>query len=240
MKFIKIGTAIAVAAIMAIACQHKANTPAPANTANNNNNGNNNNGGNNTVDTGICFSRDILPIFIANCTQSGCHNATDKAEGYVFTSYETITARGFVKGNASETKLYKAIIDNDPNDRMPQAPSAPLTNAQITLIARWINEGANNKTDCGTACDSNNFTFSAAIKPMMDTYCKGCHSSTSASGGVVLDTYDGIKKATLNGRLLQAIRQEAGVSAMPSGGAKLSTCQIVQMQKWAGAGAPNN
>ena len=77
---------------------------------------------------------------------------------------------------------------------MPQAPRAPLTNAQITLIAQWINEGANNKTNCGTPCDSNNFTYSANIKPMMDTYCKGCHSGVSASKGIVLDTYDGVKK----------------------------------------------
>lgn len=239
MKLIKIGTAIAVLAIMAIACQHKANTPAPANTGGNNNN-NGNNGGNNAVDTGICFSRDILPIFIANCTQSGCHNTTDRADGYVFTSYETITAKEFVKGNASETKLYKAITDNDPKDRMPQAPASPLTNAQITLIARWINEGANNKTNCGTPCDSNNFTYSANIKPMMDTYCKGCHSGASASKGVVLDTYDGVKNAALNGKLLQTIRHQAGVSAMPSGGAKLSNCQIAQVQKWTTAGALNN
>lgn len=239
MRFLKIGTAIALSGIMAIACQHKANTPSPVTTGTNNN-GNNTGGNNNTVDTGICFSRDILPIFISNCTGSGCHNTTDRADGYVFTSYETITAKDFTKGNAGETKLYKAITDNDPKDRMPKAPSAPLTNAQITLIARWINEGANNKSNCGIPCDSNNFTYNAAIKPMMDTYCKGCHSGASASKGVVLDTYDGVKNATLNGKLLQAIRQEAGVSAMPSGGAKLSTCQITQVQKWATAGAPNN
>jgi|EP00388_Colpodella_angusta_P018736 hypothetical protein len=239
MRFLKIGTAIALSGVMAIACQHKANTPSPVTTGTNNN-GNNTGGNNNTVDTGICFSRDILPIFIANCTQSGCHNATDRADGYQFTSYETITAKDFTKGNASETKLYKAITDNDPKDRMPQAPNAALSSGQITLIARWINEGANNKTDCGTPCDSNNYTYSAAIKPLMDKYCRGCHSGATASKNVVLDNYDGTKNAVMNGKLLQAVRGEVGVTPMPSGGAKLSSCQIVQLEKWAAAGAPNN
>lgn len=234
-----LGILVVLSVLMIIACTHKPETPVPA--AANNNTGNNggNNGGNN-ADTGICFSRDILPVFIANCTQSGCHNSVDKAEGYVFTSYETITAKDFVKGNAGETKLYKTITDKDIKDRMPQAPNAPLTSAQISLIARWINEGAKNTTNCGTPCDSNNYTYSAAIKPMMDTYCKGCHSTASPSKGVILDTYDGVKSAATAGKLLQTIRHEAGVVAMPSGGSKLSSCQITQVQKWVAAGALNN
>jgi mono/diheme cytochrome c family protein len=74
----------------------------------------------------------------------------------------------------------------------------------------------------------------------MDKYCRGCHSGATASKNVVLDNYDGTKNAVMNGKLLQAVRGEVGVTPMPSGGAKLSSCQIVQLEKWAAAGAPNN
>ena len=66
------------------ACSHK-ETPAPAPTntndtsGNNTNNGNNNNGNNGSVpDTGICFERDILPIFVSNCAKSGTAIGTRK------------------------------------------------------------------------------------------------------------------------------------------------------------------
>lgn len=240
MRILKVGIAIFLAAMIAIACQHKTNTPVPATTdTTKHNNNNNTDTTTNTVDTSLCFSRDILPIFIANCTQSGCHNATDRAEGYVFTSYETITSRSFVKGNATATKLYKSIVTKG-SSRMPQPPYPALTDAQIALIGRWINEGANNKTDCGALCDSNSYTYSGAVKPMMEKYCKGCHNVSNASGGIALDTYDGTKNAVLNGKVLASIRQQSGASAMPQGGSKLSTCQITQVQKWANAGAPNN
>lgn len=88
------------------------------------------------------FINDILPIFIANC--SGCHNPTLANNGYVFTSYETITAKKFIAGNPYETKLYEAITDDDEEDRMPQAPNAPLAADKILLIKNWILNGAPN------------------------------------------------------------------------------------------------
>ncbi len=235
-KHLLIRTTIVLLIVMAIACTHKKNTPVPASTTTGNNGG-----GNNPVDTGICFTRDILPIFTGNCTGAGCHNGVDKADGYVLTTYENIiNSKEFVKGNASETKLYDAITETNISERMPLSPNPPLSSAQIALIGRWINEGAKYSDNCGTLCDSNNFTYIAVIKPMMDNNCKGCHNSANASKGIALDSYAGIKDATLNGKMLQAIRHEAGVAAMPVGGAKLSNCQIAQVQKWAAIGAPEN
>jgi hypothetical protein len=88
------------------------------------------------------FINDILPIFIANC--SGCHNTSTANDGYIFTSYETITAKKFVPGNPLATKLYDAITDDDEDDRMPQAPNPRLSAERITLIRNWIRNGAPN------------------------------------------------------------------------------------------------
>lgn len=88
------------------------------------------------------FVNDILPIFIANC--SGCHNMTTANDGYVFTSYETITAKKFVAGDPDRTKLYDAITDDDEEDRMPQTPNPRLSADRILLIKNWIRNGAPN------------------------------------------------------------------------------------------------
>jgi hypothetical protein len=88
------------------------------------------------------FVNDVLPIFIANC--SGCHNPTVANNGYVFTSYQTITAKKFIAGDPGETKLYEAITDDDEDDRMPQAPNPRLTADKILLIKNWILNGAPN------------------------------------------------------------------------------------------------
>jgi hypothetical protein len=193
-----------------------------------------------TTDTGICFDRDILPIFISGCAKAGCHDANSAQEGYKLTDYSNIVKKGVVAGNPSESKLYKVIIETSADKRMPQPPNPALTAAQQEMIRRWIAEGAKNTTGCTVACDSNNYKYSTAIKPLLDKYCNGCHNSQAPSGGYVLDVYDEVKKLALYGNLLGAIKHEFGYSAMPQGGAKLSDCEIAQVQKWIADGVPNN
>lgn len=190
--------------------------------------------------TGICFERDILPIFISNCAKSGCHDAVTRAEGYVLTSYSTIVSKGIVTGNANASEIYEVLVENNIDKRMPQSPSPALATAQISLIKQWIDEGAKNGTGCAVLCDENVFTYQGAIQPMMNTYCKGCHNSASPSGGVVLDSYTGVKGIADNGKLVGVVKRLSGFSPMPQGGNSLSTCQITQIEKWIAAGTQNN
>lgn len=202
-----------------------------------NNSGNNNNGGGTqTVDTSICFERDILPIFQSNCAQSGCHNATTRAEGYNLTSYATITSRGIIPGNATSSKIMREINSNS----MPPYPNPPLTAEQKALIKRWINEGAKNGTNCPPKCDSNSYTFSKNIQPIIQNKCVGCHNSGTKSGNIDLSNYNGVKATVTSGRLWGSINGLSGYVFMPSGGNKLSNCELAQFRKWINAGAPNN
>ncbi len=221
----------------ALACKHTVDVKPAVPAAGN---GNNNGGGNNSADTALCFERDILPIFVSNCAQSGCHDAASRQDGYVFTSYQTITVKNFVAGNAGATQLFEAITEDKPEKRMPLAPAAPLTVAQIALIERWINEGARNTTGCVAVCDTADITFATGVQPLLNTYCRGCHNASGASGGVMLDSHAGASAAAANGRLVGAVAHAAGYSPMPKNGAKLSDCQITKIRKWAAAGAPNN
>jgi len=188
----------------------------------------------NVQDTSICFERDILPLFISNCATVGCHDATYMADGYNLTSYNSIMSRGIVQGKPSSSKLYRVMS----NGSMP--PTTTMPQDQIALIKKWILQGAKNGTNCPSTCDSMKFTFSGSIKPMMGTYCVGCHSGANSGGGIALDTYSGVASAAKSGRLWGSVCGLTGYSFMPKGGNSLSACQKAQIKKWIDAGLPNN
>lgn len=192
----------------------------------------------NCVYQGVCFESTVLPIFITSCAKSGCHDATTVKDGYNLSTYAGIMRKGIVPGNASSSKLLKVTTANG-EDLMPPPPSPKLTQAQRDSIAKWINEGAKNTVKCNCSCDTTKFTFSAAINPLMNTYCIGCHTGASAGGAIDLSTYNGNKAIALNNKLVGSITQLPGYSPMPKG-TKLSDCQIKQIKKWVAAGAPNN
>ena len=89
-------------------------------------------------------------------------------------------------------------------------------------------------------CDTTNAaTFSKEILPLMNTHCNGsgCHNTASASAGVVLDTYAGVKTQAQNGRLMGSTGANG---SMPKGAAKLSSCTLSTLQRWIDSGTPNN
>ncbi|GAB2813948.1 hypothetical protein [Ferruginibacter profundus] len=119
----------------------------------------------------------------------------------------------------------------------------------ITILFISINESCyydkadllypDGKIPCDTSVVAK---FSTEVLPIMNASCNtsGCHSTTAASGGVILDTYAGVKTQALNGRLMGSINQTGAYSAMPKGGAKLSGCTITRIQQWINSGTPNN
>ncbi len=141
-------------------------------------------------------------------------------------------------GNASDSKLYKVIIRTD-NERMPPPPMAAFTTEQKALVQKWINQGAKNNL-CLSRCDTNSFTYAAAIKPLLDSKCVGCHNSGSLGGGVNFATFATTQPVALNGKLYGSVAHQSGYSPMPKNLAKLSDCEIRQLQRWIQAGALNN
>lgn len=219
-----------VLTVMVMACTHEVDGPnSPANTP--------------TVSSScsadsVYFVNEILPIITSNCAMSGCHDAATKAEGVELTRYSLIM-KIVRAGNASGSDLYQMITTTNTRDRMPPPPRSPLTSAQIAKIQKWINQGAKNNS-CTGGCDANLFTYAAVIKPMLDTKCVGCHSTTSPGGNINLSTYASVRTVALNGKLYGSIAQQAGYSPMPKSSPKLSDCEITQVQRWIAAGALNN
>lgn len=189
---------------------------------------------------GVCFERDVLPIFQSNCTQSGCHNSADRESGYDLTTYSSIVSRGIKPGDYKGSEIYKVMVFPFGEGAMPQSPYSRLTDEQISTIALWIDEGAENTTCADSTCNTTNVTFSASVKPILQTYCNGCHGGSSPLGNVDYNTYNGVKATVTNGKLLGSIQQLSGFSPMPQNANKLSACNLGIIKAWIDSGAPNN
>lgn len=187
----------------------------------------------------VYFENQVLPILISNCTQSGCHNTTNRAAGIVLTSYDQLmsTVKKASSPDARKNKLLKVINETRPDKRMPPPPSSPLTPDQIALITTWVQQGArNNRCTDNSPCDTlSSVTYSGFVKPLLTTYCTGCHGT---QGGVSLQTYNDVRNQALSGQLYTSVSR--AVNPMPKGSQRLSDCDIRKLKRWIDAGALNN
>jgi len=207
-------------------------------------NGGNGGGGVNPIDTAdnpcstdtAYFTNSVLPIILSHCSMAGCHNtATNDNDGIALTNYSQIMnyAEPFSLGNS---ELWDdAINETDPDKIMPPPGSTPLTQEEMTIISNWINQGALNNS-C-SECDTT-FTFNAAIFPIIENNCSGCHSGSNPEGNLLLTNHAQIQSAALSGNLMDRINGIGGIMPPLSDG--ISTCNKERIQSWIDAGAPNN
>jgi len=93
----------------------------------------------------ISFNRDIRPILSNNCF--ACHGPDEqqrKTRFHFDTQEGAFAKKGvIVPGNAAESLLVEHITSTDPEQRMPPLETGrSLTDKQIALLRRWIDEGA--------------------------------------------------------------------------------------------------
>lgn len=189
----------------------------------------------------VYFQNTILPIFVSNCAQQGCHNSASHEGGIKLNNYTNIINTGNIQAfNPGHGNIIDVISTSNPGDIMPPPGSGlpPLTNQQINSIIKWINQGAlNNYCD---ACDTSSVTYSKSVVPIIAAKCKGCHQGSSPGGGIPLVTYTDIFATAMDGSLLGCINQDNAYSAMPKGSSKLPDCDIAKIRIWIDSGAPNN
>jgi hypothetical protein len=187
----------------------------------------------------VYFQNQILPLLVSNCAMSGCHDVQSHEEGVITTDYAHIRQK-VTPFSPNQSKIYKAIIDTDPGDRMPPPPAAPFTTAQINLLKKWIEQGALNNV-CNESygqCDTTGVTYTAYIQPLVASKCLGCHSVNNPGGGIRLTNFAEVKSSTQTGKFYNSISWAPGTIAMPQNGTKLSTCQISKVKAWIDAGMP--
>lgn len=83
----------------------------------------------------VSFARDIQPLLITHCANSGCHDPSGRGGGYDFSHYEGVfKASGRMVGALKHEPGYS-----------PMPKGAPALDPQtIQLISIWIQEGAKN------------------------------------------------------------------------------------------------
>ncbi|HEY2159605.1 MAG TPA: c-type cytochrome domain-containing protein, partial [Isosphaeraceae bacterium] len=97
------------------------------------------------ADKPASFKADVAPVLAARCL--GCHNEKKPANGLDMTTFARLRKGGkgagdevIVPGDPDASELV-AVLRPDARPRMPMN-AAPLSDAEIATIARWIKEGA--------------------------------------------------------------------------------------------------
>ncbi|MCH7728408.1 MAG: PSD1 domain-containing protein, partial [Planctomycetes bacterium] len=96
----------------------------------------------------VDFARQIRPILSKNCFSCHGHDAKHReAELRLDTRDGAIAKRdgaaAVVPGSSSKSALHARITSDDPDERMPPADSGrELTEEEIDLLRRWIDQGA--------------------------------------------------------------------------------------------------
>ena len=232
---ISIALVLPACALLMHACKHEIPVPNPT-------------GDGEIIHTETChpdtvyFQQDILPMLVAACGISGCHDAGTAEDDIVIDSWANLIYSDdndlVVPGAPDESELFEVITEDDQDKIMPPPPANPFSPTQIDLIATWIAQGALNNS-CNT-CDTAQFSFNAVILPMMQNNCTSCHGGSSPEAGLDLTTYDGIAGAASYSNLMERISHAAGFDPMPPSGDGLSDCQVQQVQSWINSGMPNN
>jgi mono/diheme cytochrome c family protein len=93
----------------------------------------------------VDFARHVQPILAAKCVK--CHGPGEASGGIAFDKQEHALAeadsgeKAIVPGKAAESELIKRVTSDDESVRMPPE-GKPLTPAEIAIITKWIDQGA--------------------------------------------------------------------------------------------------
>lgn len=173
---------------------------------------------------------------------SGCHDAITNQNGLDLSQTNDIMSL-VNPGHAKSSKLYQTITGSE--ELMPPDPLLPLTQAQIDLIALWIDLGAPVVAGCGNVqaggCDTiPTPSFANQILPTVISNCGGCHNNSATGGGILLTNYAQVKAQVDNGKFMGSLNHLSGYFPMPKNSAKLRDCQLNIYQLWIDQGAQNN
>ena len=196
------------------------------------------------------FETSIRPVLSESC--GACHGDS-KMGGLRVLSKDDLLKGGasgpaVVPGDPRKSLLISRIQAADAERRMPKAGAA-LSQPQIENFIRWVEDGAYWPAETATAASdgSNAKFFEDNVRPVLAFQCFTCHT-TSAMGGLQLDTREGMLKGGKSGPalvpgdpekslLLIAVRRTNPALMMPKNGSALTPAQIADIEKWVRDGA---
>lgn len=100
-----------------------------------------------------------------------------------------------------------------------------------------IRNNNNTQQDDPDGCDTSFIPgYEAHVKPIMSSYCTGCHGSAAGSAGVNLGTFEQVRDQSV--RVIPSINHDSSLPQsrhMPPTG-KLDACDILIIERWASHG----
>jgi hypothetical protein len=89
----------------------------------------------------VSFSGDLIPLFVANCATSGCHDVVPGHSPSLTAAkaYNALVSGGFINTIVPTSSILYAEVKSG---NMP--PSGALTTSDIQKILDWIRNGAPN------------------------------------------------------------------------------------------------
>ncbi|MCB0806298.1 MAG: hypothetical protein KDC05_10905 [Bacteroidales bacterium] len=200
-----------------------------------------------TIDTTECdssnvtFPGTVYPILQENCIT--CHSQPVPAAGLDFTDYEDLA---FVAQSGQLLGAIKHLAGYTP---MPEnAP--PLTDCEIGLIQKWVNDTTFNTGNNGIPCDPDTVYFQNDVLPLLQSSCgiAGCHDAATAEDGVVLTSYLSVMQTAgvqpfnpFDSEIYEVITENDPDDRMPPPPASaLTNDQINLIYTWISQGALNN
>ncbi len=131
----------------------------------------------------VTYPGTVYPIFQANCIS--CHSQPIPAAGIDLNNFENVT---FIAQSGQLMGSIKHLTDYVP---MPQN-GPPLTDCEIGLIQKWINDTIFNPGGGGLPCDPDTVYFQNTVLPLLQSNCGivGCHDPGTAQDGVILTSYN--------------------------------------------------
>jgi mono/diheme cytochrome c family protein len=132
---------------------------------------------------------------------------------------------------------------------MPQN-GPPLTDCEIGLIQKWINDTTFNTGNSGIPCDPDTVYFQNDVLPLLQSSCGivGCHDATTAEDGVVLTSYLSVMQTAgvvpfdpQDSEIYEKITETDPDDRMPPPpAAPLNNDQTNMIYTWIAQGALNN
>lgn len=118
-----------------------------------------------SMDPNICFTENVLPIFVSKCSMSGCHDPGSRRGD--LSTYESIMKKVTPK-HPMQSDVYTKIYGANPS--MPPKGSTQLTDQEKFNIKAWISMGALNQSNC-TVCDTALFKFTECATHYYNLVC---------------------------------------------------------------------
>jgi len=93
----------------------------------------------------ISFVKEIQPIIKQSCLR--CHSGERAAKGLDLSTHESLMkgtrfGKVVVAGKSAESVIYKSIKGLPGGSKMPPGRNPALTEANVKLITKWIDQGA--------------------------------------------------------------------------------------------------